>query len=190
MRPQPGWVQLAGSMAGPWQEWPLQPEALRSALRDAGAPEDALKLHTDGGWLTVEPGHEFIPSDTFGSAQPAEVLAAALHSLHGQMPQASEEWASTLRLTEFQEKHKVEALIGLTQDGVQAVGRQSPWVAVPEAGPMDLLRRYWLVGIFLAIALGGTLYLNWDEMLASWRGETPAEEGTTQNPAGDVSPGS
>lgn len=169
MNAQPGWVEIAGSMAGPWQEWPLQPESLRAALRKAGAPEDALKIHTDGGWLTIEPGHEFMPVDTFGGGHPAEVLASALQEVHALMPKPSEEWASTLRLTEYQEQQKVEALIGLTQEGVQAVGRQSPWLAVPEAGATDWLRKYWLIAIMLTIALGGMLYLQWDEIVASFR---------------------
>jgi hypothetical protein len=169
MNAQPGWVEIAGSMTGPWQEWPLQPESLRAALRKAGAPDTALKLHTDGGWLTIEPGHEFMPTDSFGSVAPAEALAAALQELHALMPKASEEWASTLRLTEFHEQHKVEALVGLTATGIQAVGRQSPWLAVPEAGIGDWVRKYWLVAILLAIALGGTLYMNWDQILEDWR---------------------
>ncbi len=167
MKPQPGWVEIAGSIAGPWQEWPLQPESLRAALRNAGAPDTALKLHTDGGWLTIEPGHEFMPTESFGGSAPAEALAAALQELHALMPKPTEEWASTLRLTEFHQQHKVEALVGLTSTGIQAVGRQSPWVAVPEAGIGDLVRKYWLIAILLVIALGGWLYVNWDQMLAS-----------------------
>ncbi len=181
MSVRPGMVELAGSMAGPWTEWPLQPERLRAALRDLGAPEDALTLHSDGGWLTIEPGREFVETAAFGNGVPAEILAAALQNLHGLMPKPSEEWASTLRLTEYQQGQKVEALFGLTAEGVQAVGRQTPWQPVPEAGPLDLLRKYWLIGIMLLVAIGGTVYLNWDQLMEGLKNPTGSPVGEQED---------
>ena len=177
MSAQPGQVELAGSMSGPWAEWPLQPENLRQALRDFGAPENALKLHVDGGWLTVEPGQEFFAVELFANASPAQLLGEVLQQLHElRLKKESEEWVSTLRVIEYLRSQKMEALIGLTVDGIQVVGRESAWCAVPEPSPWDWLRRHWLIVTLLLIAVGSSLYLNRDELLRIW------QEGTQKPP--------
>ncbi|MBC8404985.1 MAG: hypothetical protein H8E15_07150 [Planctomycetes bacterium] len=173
MSAKPGQVELAGSMSGPWAEWPLQPENLRQALRDFGAPESALRLHVDGGWLTVEPGQEFVAAELFSDAAPAQLLAQVLQQLHElRLNKGSEEWVSTLRVIEYEQSQKREVLIGLTSEGIQSVGRESAWCAVPEPSQWDWLRRNWIIVTLLLIAVVASLYLNRDELLRIWQDGT------------------
>ena len=182
MSAQAGQVELQGSMSGPLVQWPLTPDHLRQALLEAGAPVDSLHLVTEGGWLTIEPPNQFFQTTAFSTEQPAQLLSQVLEQLrlsHGRA--MDEEWVSTLRLVEYRENSKVEALIGLTQGGIQTVGRESAWKAVPPESELDLLRKYWKVALVLLFVIGGSLYLKRDSIMEAWnRSSLPSTENETE----------
>ena len=79
---------------------------------------------------------------------------------------------STLRVIEYEQSQKREVLIGLTSEGIQSVGRESAWCAVPEPSQWDWLRRNWIIVTLLLIAVVASLYLNRDELLRIWQDGT------------------
>jgi hypothetical protein len=176
MSAQPGQLKLEGSLSGPISSWALTAVKLSQALQSAGAPAQALQLHIEGGWLTLEPVQNEWALEQFSSAPPAEVLGSALQQLMQTVPplcaegeKVPMEWASTLRLTEFHHEHKLEVLFGLTDQGVQAVGRESPWRPVPPMSARDWLRRKWRLVLAVLVALVSAAYLQRDLIKAEWQ---------------------
>lgn len=176
-----GEVELAGTLAGPESAWPVSEAGLAHALEEAGMPPGALRLVRDGGWLTVEPAQAVLPMPSF-RADPGAALGEAVRKLSGGRP-LPEDWGSTLRAVEYQEGRKVETVVGLADDGVHAVSRVVPWQPVPDAGVAQLVRRYWLVGLLLAVALGGMAWLNRADLMASLK--TPVDAGASEDAASE-----
>jgi len=194
MSTQPGRLKLAGSLSGPSSSWAITEVKLAEALERSGAPKRALRLHVEGGWLTLEPSQSDWPLDGFASGPAAEVLAQTLQELlQSVTPQCEvrervpSEWASTLRLTEFHPKHKFEVLFGLTAEGIQAVGRESPWCPVPPPKARDWWARNWRLTLAIVVALASMLYLQRDYLKAEWqRWNEPAA--TSGSPASSDPP--
>lgn len=172
MTRQPGEIELAGTLAGPEAQWPLRERHLAEALEQAGLPAGSLRLIQEGGRLTIEPGRTPLPAAEFRSP-PGDALGRVVEHLAGGRA-LPEDWGSTLRLTHYEDERKTEYLLGLAEDGVHVVGRESAWRPVPQQSPTAWLRRWWLPLILLVLAFGGWAWLERDSLLAYLRGEAPA----------------
>ncbi len=165
---RPGQVRLEGLVAGPTVSWEPTVEQLRDALQRAGAPADCLSLQIHGGQASIEPNDRLYPREQFAGPA-AEVLTLALRFLlDGAGQTAPDEWMSTLRLTDYHQDHKVEVLIGLSEEGVQAVGREQPWIAARAPGLLQHLRLHWKVSLLITLALALGAWISRDFLFERW----------------------
>lgn len=150
MNPEPGTVQLQGLFEGPVSSWAPQQELVADALRRAGAPENCLHAVTHGGRGSLEPEPILFPRGQFADA-PADCLALALElMLEETLGGKPEEWFSTLRVIEYQERVQIESLIQVNEDGIRGITREQPWTPVPQKSLQD---RIWANKLVLSLAV-------------------------------------
>jgi hypothetical protein len=179
---QAGQFMIEGSLSGPSSSWALTEVKLAQALQNAGAPAKALRLHVEGGWLTLEPGRSDGIFDQIPTSPAAEAIGQALRDLLQAVPphcaeaeRAPLEWASTLRLTEYHAEQKFEVLFGLTAQGLQAVGRESPWRPVPPRRFRDWWQANGRIALAILIAVASMAYLQREVLKQEWqKWTTPA----------------
>lgn len=150
MNPEPGTVQLQGLYEGPTSSWAPQQELVADALRRAGAPENCLHAVIHGGRGSLEPEPILFPRGQFADA-PADCLALALElMLEETLGGKPEEWFSTLRVIEYQERVQIESLIQVNEDGIRGITREQPWTPVPQKSLQD---RIWANKLVLSLAV-------------------------------------
>jgi hypothetical protein len=150
MNPEPGTVQLQGLYEGPTSSWAPQQELVADALRRAGAPENCLHALIHGGRGSLEPEPILFPRGQFADA-PADCLALALElMLEETLGGKPEEWFSTLRVIEYQERVQIESLIQVNEDGIRGISREQPWTPVPKKSLQD---RIWANKLVLSLAV-------------------------------------
>lgn len=155
-----GEVLMAGTIAGAEAAWPVSEAALSRALEAAGCPNDCLRIVREGGWITIEPAAARHSTMEFGQDAGVAIGQAVRELAQGRA--LSEEWGSTLRVTTYGKQRKTETLVGMGEDGIHVVSRESPWQPVPQAGAREWFARYGLIAILLTIALTGFVWMQWD----------------------------
>jgi len=169
-------------MAGPEHQFPLSEGALAQACEAAGLPRGLWRLESDGGRLIIEPSVERLSAAQLQQLQGvsiAEASAAALRALTQGRP-LPEDWASTLRVTEYEANRKVDYLLAFAEDGLHVVGREMPWIAVPEASAWQRIRPLAIPIGLLTVAILGSAWLNREQLLESWRQATQPSDATGQ----------
>jgi len=150
MNPEPGTVQLQGLYEGPVSSWAPQQELVADALRRAGAPDNCLHAVTHGGRGSLEPEPILFPRGQFADA-PADCVALALElMLEETLGGKPDEWFSTLRVIEYQERVQIESLIQVNEDGIRGISREQPWTPVPQKSLKD---RIWQNKLILSLAI-------------------------------------